>query len=185
MKQTSMNDHAIKKAIKQRAETLIDLARPWFERHGVSPPDPIIRFDLSGLAAGQAVWHQQDRPILRFNLALARANQAAFLSQTVAHEVAHIVTTACFGRTRPHGTEWRSVMAFFGLPNADRCHTFDIKPDQVRRQTRWSYRCDCTTHALSTTRHRRLESGRARYHCRRCGQPLRRLGSDVAPGTAD
>jgi SprT protein len=163
-------------AITSRVFELLEAAQPLFERHSVHPPEPELRFDLRGTAAGQARWSAGLRPVLRFNLTLAGASTSRFLEQTVAHEVAHLVTAACFGRTRPHGPEWRAIMEFFGLPNATRCHNYPVPPSTNRKQRRWSYACGCQTHQLSTTRHRRIENGRATYHCRRCGRQLRLLG---------
>lgn len=168
-------DRALTAAIIDRTDTLLNQAATLLARCGATPPRPIIRFDLTGTAAGQVLWRSGERPTLRFNLALARDHRQAFLDETVPHEVAHLVTLACHGRTRPHGAEWRAVMAFFGLPQANRCHDFPIAADQVRRQRRWPYACRCRTHQLSTTRHRRAASGRAHYHCRHCGSLLQPL----------
>lgn len=164
---------ALVDTIEARVRTLLDCATPLFAEHSVYPPEPVIRCDLRGTTAGQAQWQPGSRPVLRFNLAFARAHPMDFLAQTVPHEVAHLVTTACHGRTRPHGSEWRAVMAFFGIPDASRCHSYPIAEHLVRRQRRWTYRCHCRTHALSTTRHHRIESGRVRYQCRHCGAVLR------------
>lgn len=178
------SDSTLVAAIEAQTYDLLERAAPLFARHSVCPPDPVIRCDLRGTMAGQAGWRPGSRPLLRFNLAFARAHPTDFLAQTVTHEVAHLVTAACHGRTRPHGSEWRAVMAFFGIRDARRCHSYPITHEQpVRRQRRWAYRCRCATHALSTTRHRRIESGRARYECRHCGAALRRC-PDNPPSAA-
>lgn len=167
------SDSPLVETIEAAVYALIERATPLFARHNVCPPEPVIRCDLRGTTAGQAQWRPGSRPVLRFNLAIARTHPTDFLAQTVPHEVAHLVTSACHGRTRPHGSEWRAVMAFFGIPDASRCHNYPVAEQLVRRQRRWAYRCQCRTHALSTTRHRRIESGRARYECRLCGAVLR------------
>jgi SprT protein len=177
-------DSALVAAIETRTHELLERAVPLFTRHSVCPPEPLIRFDLRGATAGQAQWRPGSRPVLRFNLAFARAHPVDFLVQTVPHEVAHLVTAACHGRTRPHGGEWRAVMAFFGIPNASRCHSYPVVGQPVRRQRRWTYSCRCGSHELSTTRHRRIESGRARYECRRCGAALRRRPDNPPTGAS-
>jgi SprT protein len=111
--------------------------------------------------------------VIRYNLPLAAGQPAAFVAATVPHEVAHVVTHVCHGRVRPHGTEWRRVMAWFGFDAPARCHDFALPANKSsRRQRRWRYRCHCREHQLSTTRHNRAQRGLS-YHCRACGQPLR------------
>lgn len=135
---------------------------------------PEIRFDLNGKSAGMAVFPARGTVLIRYNRTLLHYNGAEFLRQTVPHEAAHLVARTLFGRRiRPHGAEWRSVMAFFGAEPA-RCHRFEV-PDQTRRRMRhFPYRCDCQTHQLSAIRHHRSLAG-VRYLCRRCGSTLQLL----------
>jgi len=44
----------------------------------------------------------------------------------------------------------------------------------TRRQQRHTYNRDCSTHELSSVRHRRILSGQARYYCRLCKSVIRR-----------
>ena len=154
--------------IRERSAELLQAAAPLCAAHHVPVPDPEIVFDLRGLAAGQAQWRRHTSPLLRFNLAIAKTHEQAFLERTVPHEIAHLITAACHGHTQPHGKEWQEVMAFFGIHKAHRCHDFTVDEANVRRQRRWTYRCDCSSHELSTTRHNRIASGKTRYYCRRC-----------------
>ena len=163
--------------IRQRSITLLESAAPLCTTHRVALPDPEIRFDLTGLAAGQAQWRTRQRPLLRFNLAIACAHEPAFLASTVPHEVAHLITAACHGRTRPHGHEWQATMAFVGIEDPSRCHNFTIDENSIRRQRRWAYHCGCSEHELSTTRHNRASSGQAQYYCRRCQTLLQPAGA--------
>jgi SprT protein len=141
-------------------------------RHGARLPAAEIRFDLGGLAAGQFLWRPGSRPVLRFNLAMARRQPERFISATVAHEVAHLVTACCHRNAAPHGDEWQTVMAHLGIPRASRCHDYAVDETSVRRQRRWRYTCACRQHELSTTRHNRAQNNRAQYHCRHCGGQL-------------
>ena len=166
--------------IRERSAELLQTAAPLCAAHHVPVPDPEIRFDLRGLAAGQARWYRRTRPLLRFNLAIAKNQEQAFLERTVPHEIAHLITAACHGRTRPHGKEWQEAMAFFGIHEAHRCHDFTVDEANVRRQRRWTYRCDCSSHELSTTRHHRIASGKTRYYCRRCQGALQPIEQDKA-----
>lgn len=163
----------IAKRIKQRTQDLLRKSTPLCSAHGASLPNPEICFDLRGQSAGQVQWRVGTRPLLRYNLDIARRHETDFLASTVAHEVAHLVTTACHGRTSPHGSEWRAVMAFLGITDPQRCHRYTLDETVLRRQRRWRYVCDCGGHQLSTTRHKRMQAGATRYHCRTCGAALR------------
>ncbi len=164
--------------IQRRVRELLQRAAPLCRRHGADIPEPTIHFDLRGLTAGQARWPRRGRPILRFNLSIAGRHPQAFIERTVAHEVAHLLTTACHGRTAPHGPAWRQTMAFLGIADPDRCHDYTVDEAEVRRQRRWRYDCDCSRHQLSTTRHKRVTTGMTRYVCRRCNTALRRVEDD-------
>ncbi len=166
------DDRALCHLIHRRTMDLLAEAEPLCRRHRARLPAPEIRFDLRGQAAGQVQW-QRRKPVLRYNLEIARRHTADFLATTVTHEAAHLVTTACHGRVRPHGDEWRAVMAYFGIDRPSRCHDYSLDESGIKRQRRWAYRCDCRNHELSTTRHNRARSGNAVYHCRYCGSPLR------------
>jgi SprT protein len=161
--------------IERRTQQVLKQAAPLCQAAGTPVPKPTIRFDLRGQAAGQAQWCRDERSLLRYNLDIAQHYPDDFLGRTVVHEVAHLITAACHGRTRPHGPEWRAVMAFLGIPDASRCHNYRLGDTAVKRQRRWRYVCDCSSHELSTTRHNRMQNGRARYHCRRCQALLRHV----------
>ncbi len=164
---------ALVASIRERSQALLQKAAPLCAAHRARLPDPEIRFDLRGLAAGQAQWRRNTRPLIRFNLAIAKNHEQAFLERTVPHEIAHLVTTACHGRTRPHGREWQAVMAFFGVKEVHRCHDFTVDEADIRRQRCWIYDCGCSSHELSTTRHNRIAAGKTRYYCRRCQGELK------------
>lgn len=137
-------------------------------------PQPVVRFDLKGLAAGQA--HTQPRglrrrrDVIRLNPTLLARHPREMLEETVPHEVAHLVIGRRYGRrAAPHGPEWRSLMAAFGVP-ARACHTLRAEPS--RRLRRYRYHCACPEAAtLTSIRHNRARRG-TRYLCRRCGETL-------------
>lgn len=142
------------------------------QRLGVQTPDPQIRFDLRGRAAGQVRCGSRGPWVIRYNPVLMQANAEDFLSTTVPHEVAHLVAYARYGRRiRPHGPEWRSVMRFYGVV-PERCHRYDLSDVSGRTLRQFDYHCSCRDHRLSSIRHHRVLAGRA-YLCRRCATPLR------------
>lgn len=138
-----------------------------------------ITFDLRGRAAGQFRPRVDGRLLIRYNLDIARLQAADFIATTVPHEVAHVVTWLNHGDTvRPHGPEWQAVMRRLGVEAPQRCHQFELAPGKVRRQRRWTYRCACREHLLSTTRHHRWLYEDQQYLCRACGEPLEWTGQD-------
>jgi len=135
-----------------------------------------VTFELRGRAAGMYVVRGGQR-VIRYNPHIFARYFSDNLANTVPHEVAHYVVDVLYGlrRVRPHGPEWRAVMRAFGVEPAATCH-YDLDGIPVRRQRRFRYRCACTTHSLSTVRHKRVQSGRVRYSCRRCQAPLSYTG---------
>ena len=112
--------------------------------------------------------------LVRFNPVLLIENRDSFLAQTVPHEIAHVVAHSLHNRQiRPHGSEWQQVMHFFGAENR-RCHSYDVQRSAPRRYRRFSYRCGCQEHQLTTIRHNRIAKGQ-RYICRSCRESLKRL----------
>lgn len=131
-----------------------------------------IRFDLRGRTAGQVRFCRGQPWVIRYNPVLLRENTDDFLTQTVPHEVAHLIAFACHGpRIRPHGPEWRAVMKYLGA-EPQRCHRFDVTGVASRRLREFEYHCGCRNHVLSSIRHNRVLAGYT-YLCRRCSAPLR------------
>ncbi len=152
-----------------RTRVLLRQAR---DTYGLQEAGCEVRFDLRGTAAGQARHLGPQGFVIRYNPILLRENAGAFIARTVPHEVAHVIVWQAFGAgVRPHGEEWRRVMAFFGA-DASRCHGFDLSTVPRRRQRRFRYRCGCEQHLLSSIRHNRVLRGERVYLCVRCGEPL-------------
>ena len=158
-------------------ERVVKATSLWLERaaaiYGRRFARPQLRFDLAGTCAGQYCARDRERTI-RYNPWIFQRHFEASLRETVPHEVAHLVVDSLWGlgRVRPHGPEWRSVMRAFDAP-ARACADFDLSGLPLRRQQRHPYRCACSQHALSTTRHNRILRGEAHYCCRHCGELLR------------
>jgi len=141
-----------------------------------------VTFDLSGRAAGM-YRVRGGRRVIRYNPYIFARYFSDNLANTVPHEVAHYIIDVSRGlrRVRPHGPEWRAVMTAFGAEPAVTCR-YDLDGIPVRRQRRFSYRCACTTHSVSTVRHKRIQGERVRYHCRRCRTPLSYAGPSPESG---
>lgn len=131
-------------------------------------PTPRIEFRLRGRTAGEAC---PTTCTTNYNAEMLERHGEEFIREIVPHEVAHVVAAALHpGRIRPHGAEWREVMAFFGAaPRVS--HRFEAVP--AASAGRFAYRCACTkTHWLTGRSHRRVRRGTLEYTCRECGEKL-------------
>lgn len=135
-----------------------------------------VSFDLRGRAAGMYRVRQGQR-LIRYNSHIFAKYFHENLQETVAHEVAHYISDVVYGlqRIRPHGQEWQSIMQAFGV-SPRRAADFDLSGIPLRRQRRFTYRCDCRDYALSTVRHNRVQAGNGFYVCRECGSRLNFAG---------
>lgn len=160
--------------IEARTQHYIDLANQQF---ALQLPSVSIRFDVSGSAWGYYV--RKGRAChIRYNPILMARFPKEGLQCTVPHEVAHYVVDRMFPKRRckPHGLEWRNVMASFGIPNARATHATPLDGIRVRRQARFPYECDCGPLEVTATRHNRMAQRGTVYFCKRCRQPLRFAG---------
>ncbi len=161
----------------ERTRQLLREAEDWLH---ASMPHTEIRFDLTGVSAGQARVKGGGGALIRYNPALLGRHPTDFIRATVAHEVAHVVAFTVYGSDiRPHGREWQSIMYRFGV-EPSRCHHYDVSRLRTRSVHRFTYRCACGTHEISSIRHNRVRSRGTIYLCRRCRQPLQ---PDPGPGS--
>ncbi len=148
---------------QQSAAHYITIANGYFKQTFTLPD---ISLRLRGKAAGKAFPQQWQ---IRLNPVLFTENTDAFLSQVIPHEIAHLLAFRCFGRVRPHGKEWQSIMQqVFSLP-AHTTHQFDIRSVQGKTYT---YHCQCQSHPLTQRRHNKVQKAQARYYCRLCQTEL-------------
>ena len=155
-------------------------------------PQPLVSLDLTGRTAGMHCY-RSNAPFpheIRINRVLLNENVEEMLTQTVPHEVAHMIVTHLFGAERdfftrrrkvaPHGKEWKMVMGVLGK-EATRCHTMDTTNARTRNLRKFSYKCACNTpHNLTSIRHQRIQAGRYTLSCRNCGSQLVWEGSTTA-----
>lgn len=152
---------------RAREETDLWLARA-VERWPRADGPIRVSFALRGRTGGDACARTGT---VRYNIDLLHRHGDDFLREIVPHEVAHLVAARAFpGRKKPHGAEWKAVMAHFGVP-ARACHRFETTPSRAGQ--RFAYKCLCPEpHLLTPVAHRRIRRGIREYHCRRCGFAL-------------
>lgn len=148
---------------QQKLESCIHKAQIHFNCHFNMP---LLAFNQRGKIAGTA--HLQ-RNLIKLNAVLMADNMDTFLQEVIPHETAHIVVYQKFGRVKPHGIEWQSVMrdAFDSQPEVR--HSMDVSKTQGQI---FQYKCGCGPVMLSVRRHNKVVRGKQTYMCRNCQQAL-------------
>lgn len=147
----------------QKVEQCINHACCYFEQNFRLPK---ISFNQRGKIAGCARLQLNE---LRFNPVLLADNVDAFLQEVVPHEVCHLLAYTLFGKVRPHGKEWQSLMRELFDLKGQTYHQMDVT--KVKGQS-FSYQCACGPIELSIRRHNKVVRGKQTYICRNCRRPL-------------
>jgi len=139
-----------------------------------------IKFDLKGRSAGMyrikycksRIFIRQQREI-RYNPYIFSKYFEDNYATTIPHEVAHYVTDIIYGlkNIKPHGREWKAVMHAFRA-DASVTANYDLSGIPLKKQSLFTYRCDCRDHQLSSIRHNKIKKRRYRYYCTHCKQAL-------------
>lgn len=149
--------------IQQHVLNCIEMADVYFE-HKFKRPTVLL--NQRGNVAGTA--HLQ-KNLIKLNRTLLVDNFEEFLTEVIPHEVAHIVTFQLFGRVKPHGKEWQSVMHnVYKIPATVR-HKMDTSKTQGKM---FDYKCLCGTVKLTVRRHNKVVRKQQIYSCRACQQEL-------------
>ncbi|MDU0354933.1 SprT-like domain-containing protein [Paraglaciecola aquimarina] len=99
--------------IIDRVEACIAHASSQLEHNFILPK---VHFTQKGKIAGSARLQTNE---LRFNPILLQDNLSNFLDEVVPHEVCHLLAFSLFGKVRPHGKEWKTLMMqLFNLPGS-------------------------------------------------------------------
>ncbi len=165
-------DSAQERQVLAATERYLGLAETIFLR---KIPPVHVNFNLMGSSAGM-FQVKKGASLIRYNPWLFAKYFEENLAATVPHEVAHYVVHCLHGlhRVKPHGPEWRAVMAAFDA-DASVTGDFDLEGIPTRRQRRFRYHCGCREHEVSTRRHNIMQGGRGRYQCRLCNGELQLL----------
>jgi len=166
---SSMLNNDQQAIIIKETEKYIALASQLYKRKFESLP---ITFDLTGHTIGMYKRVMQGR-VIRYNATVFAKYFEENVRDTIPHEVAHYIVDMQYVRksTRPHGAEWKSVMADFGA-NDNRTANFDLSDIPQRQYSTIPYGCSCQQHQLGIRRHNKVIKRKARYFCRECGELL-------------
>jgi len=147
----------------------IQAASEYYERSFSEIP---VLFDLTGRAAGMYRIKAGQR-VIRYNPYVFAKYFDDNFNETIPHEVAHYVTDMLYGfnKSRPHGSEWKSVMQVFGVA-ANRTANYDLTGLPVRQYQKYLYHCGCQNFELTSRRHNKILRGAGQYLCQDCGSKL-------------
>ena len=148
-----------------------------------------ITFDLKGRCAGMyRIKHKKGCIFIRRHREI-RYNPYIFskyfednYATTIPHEVAHYVTDIIYGlkNIKPHGREWKAVMHAFAA-DASVTANYDLSGIPLKKQSLFTYQCNCREHQLSSIRHNKIKNRRYQYYCNFCEQRLRYKRPAQAP----
>lgn len=171
----SMHNNFSSNELKQKVLAVVRRAEQQArEFYDIRLPSASLDFSLRGRCAGQARVERKGATRLRINLQLLAENLEDYLSQTIPHEVAHLVVNWPARekrlQPRPHGVEWQSVMRdCFGL-EPKRCHSYQTSPARVVPRP-FLYTCSCREHRLTSILHNRIGLN-CQALCKVCKAPL-------------
>ncbi len=139
-----------------------------------------ITFDLKGRSAGMyrvkngkgRIFKRQHREI-RYNPYIFSKYFEDSFTTTIPHEVAHYVTDIIYGlkNIKPHGKEWKAIMLAFEADDSVTAN-YDLSGIPLKKQTLFTYQCDCREHQLTSIRHNKIKKRRYQYYCNYCKQTL-------------
>lgn len=164
---SSPNEH---QQIVQHIEHLVKQAQQYFNRQFSSPS---LHWFSKGTKAGYAVLNNNT---LHLHERLFNDHQAYYWSDVIPHELAHLITYRVYGRVKPHGKEWQSVMKY--VFNVTPSTTHQLPVAHLRRVRQVEYKCQCGEIGLSMIRHNRVIQGKQSYRCRDCGETLQPVDND-------
>jgi len=169
-------------------DKVVDMMAKFEEEVGSACKYPVklprdINFTVKGKTAGKAYFdYAVGEGHLDFNPVIMEDNWERFIERTVPHEVAHYCVslyvgylTSRNGRRICHGKDWKGMMRYFGISDSTRCHSYDTSRVKTRVQRKWEYKCDCSTHMVSTNLHNKMQRGQKR-HCADCKTNVKWVG---------
>jgi len=170
-----MHDNLCRAELQEKALAAIRRAeRRARDFYAIKLPEASIDFSLRGRCAGQAIVERTGSTRLRINLKLLSENLDDYLSQTIPHEVSHLVVNWQAQKKRlkprPHGTEWQAIMRHCFDLEAKRCHSYRTTPARIVPRP-FLYACSCREHRLTSIMHNKISLSYQAL-CKACRTPL-------------
>ncbi len=165
----------LKISVEEEVKRCIEVANQRFPNRNFKMPR--IEFTLVGTKAGTA---NSSGYCININSVLLVENEKQMISNTVPHEVAHLIDAILHPETRDcsfkynlfsgrrgsrtkrsiHGPTWKSVMRMLGV-DPSRTHQMDVKNATTKTRNRFYYECP-TCHRMNTAgpkHHKMLQRG--------------------------
>jgi predicted SprT family Zn-dependent metalloprotease len=179
----------IKSAFEAKMEEVLVICR---QKSGKDIPTIPMKFSQLGQRAGicRCVWTSHYFPSVStvipsssyivINPDYLKNHWDNMLNDTCPHEVAHYVAGFLYGKAGyNHGHLWKRVMAWMGIPSAERCHEYSLEGVKVRNTHR-DYKYSCPNCArvfmLTPKKHQRhqflISYGTRGLWCPRCKQNI-------------
>ncbi|UOD35322.1 SprT-like domain-containing protein [Deferribacteraceae bacterium V6Fe1] len=155
------------KLVKAKLDILENIVK---DKFGLTLLGVKISYDLKGLKAG--LFNPKSDEI-KLNGKLCTEFPERMADEVLVHEVAHFVTNKVFKNSKPHGSEWKHIAMLLGLDKPKATHDMPVKP--VRQFQRYKYKCRCGIHNITSVRHKRIITKKAKYSCKRCGGLLEKV----------
>ena len=154
--------------VNELIEQCITLARQFYNRRFVVPQ---LHWFHRGTNAGYAKLQSNE---IYLNHVLFAQHPEYYMSDVIPHEIAHLICFTLFGRVKPHGKEWQSIMRhIYQLSPTTKHH---LPCEHLRRVRQIDYMCQCGIVPLSMIRHNRVLKGLQSYRCKVCGETLSQNG---------
>lgn len=138
----------------------------------IDPEDVIVRLDIRGKCAGQAIRRRrfgETEYTLRFNMEAITKYWDEQVNSTIPHEVAHLVCMIRPELGKNHDAGWRRVAIALGDVNAaERTHSMLLSAGKAK--TEYMYNVNGNTVMLGPKHHKNTQTGQTTYTHRSYGK---------------
>lgn len=151
--------------ILQKFDELFQVAQHKYPQANLKKP--AVVFSTKGKSAGRA-W--KDCSKVEFNTIIAKnATEAGQdFTNTISHELAHIVQYALNPRSKPHGVEFKMIHRSLG-GTGETYHQYSVQGvTGIRNVKKYSWVCNCNTHEISAQKNASMLKGMQRGSCYTC-----------------
>jgi len=122
-------------------------------------------------------------PVMNLNSELFDEYWEIYIRDVVIHEYVHLLVNKLYPtwynwryRVMPHWSEFKNICSSFWIEWKATTKTFNnsqVLKKNKRVMKRWSYKCNCSIHEITTQKHRKIQNW-ATYTCTTCKGVLSR-----------